>query len=125
MDSDLPVRDLLIEVQETQTAKFLVGAGITSNAGLLGNISYEQRNFDISNWPSSWSKMFSSRAFTGAGQYFKIQLEPGTEQSRASIQFQEPFLVLFRLQGVLVRDGEGDALVGQEWAQIVVAGHLR
>jgi outer membrane protein insertion porin family len=86
------VRDVLVEVKESQTAFFTIGAGFTSNAGVLGNISYEQRNFDISNWPSSWSEAFSTRAFTGAGQYFKIQLEPGTQQSRASVTFQEPYL---------------------------------
>jgi outer membrane protein assembly factor BamA len=85
-------RDLLIEVQETQTAFFLVGAGLTSNAGVLGNISYEQRNFDITNWPSSFNELFSRKAFTGAGQYFRILLEPGTEQTRARITFEEPWL---------------------------------
>jgi outer membrane protein assembly factor BamA len=85
-------RDLLIEVIETQTAFFLVGAGITSNAGVLGNITYEQRNFDISNIPDSWSELFSTKAFTGAGQTFRINLEPGTELSRARITFEEPWL---------------------------------
>jgi outer membrane protein insertion porin family len=86
------VRDVLVEVKEGQMAFFTIGAGFTSNAGVLGNISYEQRNFDITNWPSSWSELFSNRSFTGAGQYFKVQLEPGTEQSRASISFVEPYL---------------------------------
>jgi outer membrane protein insertion porin family len=86
------VRDVLVEVKESNTAFFTVGAGFSSNSGVLGNISYEQRNFDISNWPSTWSEAFSSRAFTGAGQYFKIQLEPGTQQSRASVSFQEPYV---------------------------------
>lgn len=85
-------RDLLIEVQETQTAFFLIGAGITSNAGVLGNISYEQRNFDISNWPHTLDEALSRRAFTGAGQYFRILLEPGTEQTRARITWEEPWL---------------------------------
>jgi outer membrane protein insertion porin family len=85
-------RDLLVEVQETQTAFFLVGAGITSNAGVLGNISYEQRNFDITNIPSSFDEFFSKKAFTGAGQYFRILLEPGTEQTRARITFEEPWM---------------------------------
>ena len=37
-----------------RTASFNVGAGINSNGGVGGNISFEQRNFDITNWPSSW-----------------------------------------------------------------------
>jgi outer membrane protein assembly factor BamA len=89
---DPETRDLLVEVQETQTAFFLIGAGITSNAGVLGNISYEQRNFDISNWPHTFDEALSRRAFTGAGQYFRILLEPGTEQTRARITFEEPWL---------------------------------
>lgn len=89
---DPDTRDVLIEVTETQTAFFLVGAGITSNAGLLGNISYEQRNFDITNVPNSWDELFSRKAFTGAGQYFRILLEPGTEQTRARITFEEPWI---------------------------------
>lgn len=89
---DPQVRDVLVEIKENQTRFFTVGAGVTSNSGILGNISLEERNFDIGNWPSSFSEAYSSRAFSGAGQYFKIQLEPGTEQSRASIQFQEPWL---------------------------------
>jgi outer membrane protein assembly factor BamA len=89
---DPDTRDLLVEVQETQTAFFLIGAGITSNAGVLGNISYEQRNFDISNWPHTFDEAFSRRAFTGAGQYFRILLEPGTEQTRARVTWEEPWL---------------------------------
>jgi outer membrane protein insertion porin family len=90
---DPETRDLLVEVQETQTAFFLIGAGITSNAGVLGNISYEQRNFDITNWPHSFDEALSRRAFTGAGQYFRILLEPGTEQTRARITFEEPWVL--------------------------------
>jgi outer membrane protein insertion porin family len=86
------VRDVLVEIKESQTRFLTVGAGFTSNAGVLGNISVEERNFDISNWPTSAREAFSARAFSGAGQYFRIQLEPGTIQSRASVQFQEPYL---------------------------------
>ena len=86
------IRDLLVEVQETQTAKFIIGAGVTSNSGILGQISYEQRNFDISNPPDSLSEAFSNRAWTGAGQTFRISLEPGTELTRARVDFIEPYL---------------------------------
>lgn len=87
-----PVRALLVEVQEAQTARFLIGAGITSNVGLLGNITYEQRNFDITNWPSTPSELFSGRTFSGAGQTFRLQIEPGTELTRARVDFVEPWL---------------------------------
>jgi outer membrane protein insertion porin family len=86
------VRDLLVEVTEADTARFLVGAGISSNSGIMGQISYEQKNFDIANWPSGTRELFSRKAFTGAGQTFRISVEPGTEVMRARIDFVEPYV---------------------------------
>lgn len=91
-EGDIPYRDLLVEVTEAQTARFMIGAGISSNSGVAGDITYEQRNFDITNWPSSPGELFSSRAFTGAAQTFRIQLQPGTEISRARVDFIEPWI---------------------------------
>jgi outer membrane protein insertion porin family len=85
-------RDLLVEVAESRTASFNIGAGINSNGGVGGNVTYQQRNFDLFNWPGSPGDVFTNRAFTGAGQDLRISLEPGTEQSNASIRFTEPWL---------------------------------
>ncbi len=85
-------RDLLIHVEEQHTAQFSFGAGITSNAGVQGNLVYEQKNFDLGEAPNTWRDLFSDRAFTGAGQLFRVSLEPGTEFSSASILFSEPYL---------------------------------
>ncbi len=85
-------RDVLIEVTEQSTAKFLIGAGVTSNSGLIGNISVEQRNFDITAFPKSFEDLTNGHAFTGAGQFFRINLEPGTQVTRATIDFVEPWL---------------------------------
>lgn len=89
---DPETRDVLVEVAEGRTASFNVGAGINSNGGVGGNLTYEQRNFDIANWPSSWRDLFSDRSFTGAGQRFRVSLEPGSEQTNASVLFSEPYL---------------------------------
>ncbi|WP_428939092.1 outer membrane protein assembly factor BamA [Fontivita pretiosa] len=85
-------RDLLVEVEEGKTASFNIGAGINSNGGVGGNITYEQKNFDISNWPSSWRDIFSERAWVGAGQTFRASLEPGTKNTNAYIRFTEPWI---------------------------------
>jgi len=89
---DPDTRDLLVEVTEAKTASFNVGAGINSNGGIGGNLTYEQRNFDITDWPSSIGDVFSDRAFIGAGQDFRASLEPGTQQTNASIRFTEPYI---------------------------------
>lgn len=90
--SDPNYRDLLVEVEEAKTASFNVGAGINSNGGVGGNITYQQRNFDLLNFPNSPAEIFSDRAFIGAGQDLRVSLEPGTQASNASIRFTEPWL---------------------------------
>ncbi|MBN2584854.1 MAG: outer membrane protein assembly factor BamA [Planctomycetes bacterium] len=96
----LPTRDesienLLINVEETDTAQLIFGAGVSSNAGLIGNISLRQRNFDWARWPRGWN---DRGAFRGAGQQFRIVLEPGTERQQYTIGFTEPYLFDRQLQ---------------------------
>ena len=64
-----------------------------SDAGVVGQIVFEQRNFDISDWPQDWSEFFHGKAFKGAGQRLRIALEPGTEVSQYSVTFTEPYLM--------------------------------
>jgi outer membrane protein insertion porin family len=85
-------RDALVDVTEGQTGRFLIGAGVSTNAGLVGQVSIEQQNFDITAWPRSLGEFLRGQAFKGAGQYFRIMLEPGTEYQRYRVTFQEPYL---------------------------------
>lgn len=85
-------RDLLVQVTERETGLLSFGAGVNSNGGLGGNITYEQRNFDIGAWPDDWRDMFGERSFRGAGQTFRASLEPGTKVTNASVRFVEPWL---------------------------------
>jgi outer membrane protein assembly factor BamA len=85
-------RDLQVEVEEGHTAQISAGVGVNSNGGFGGQLSYEQKNFDLGNWPASWGELFSDRAFTGAGQDFLISFEPGTQGTDAEVSFTEPYL---------------------------------
>ncbi len=76
---DPNVRDLLVDVTEQRTAQISAGIGINSNGGFGGQLGYEQQNFDITNFPTSWGEAFSDRAFTGAGQDFTARFDPGTQ----------------------------------------------
>ena len=90
--TDPEIRDLLVEVTEAPTAKIEFGAGFNTNGGVAGNIGYEQKNFDIANIPTSASDLLNERAFTGAGQDFKINFQPGTISTNAVVSFTEPYL---------------------------------
>jgi outer membrane protein assembly complex protein YaeT len=91
-DSDSEYKDLLVTVQETQTGSLIFGVGVNSNSGLTGSIVLNERNFDITNWPTSWAELTSGKAFRGAGQELRIQAAPGTQMSSYSATFREPFL---------------------------------
>ncbi len=85
--------DVVLKIEESRTGSFVLGGGISTNAGLFGNISLTQRNFDITNVPLSWRDLVEGHAFTGAGQTFSIQLQPGRERSQYRVSFVEPWLL--------------------------------
>lgn len=84
--------DVVLKIEEARTGSFVLGGGISTNAGLFGNIALTQRNFDITNIPTSWRDLTEGHAFTGAGQTFSIQLQPGKERSQYRVSFVEPWL---------------------------------
>jgi outer membrane protein insertion porin family len=92
-----------IMVNEAQTGKFMFGAGVNSNAGLVGSIVIDEQNFDLWRVPTSWEDVRTGRAFRGAGQKFRIEAAPGTQVSRYLFNFAEPYLfdtpVSFGLSG--------------------------
>ena len=92
-DSDNPgFRDVLVQVEETNTGSLSFGAAVSSDAGVVGTISLTQRNFDIADFPDSWSEFFKGRAFRGAGQTFNLAIQPGNEISTYAVTFTEPSL---------------------------------
>jgi outer membrane protein assembly complex protein YaeT len=91
-DDPNPEKDLLVSVQEARTGSLLFGVGVNSDAGLQGSIVLNERNFDITRWPTSLDDLFSGRAFRGAGQEFRVEAVPGTQYQRYTISFREPRL---------------------------------
>ncbi len=88
------VRDVLVTVEENpKTNQFIAGIGANSDSGIVGNIVLENTNFDLFDRPRSWEEFFKGRAFRGAGQTMRIQLEPGTEFTRFRVDFREPYLL--------------------------------
>jgi outer membrane protein assembly complex protein YaeT len=91
-DSDNPVKDILVQVQEAPTGSLLLGVGVNSDAGLSGSIVLNERNFDITRVPLSLDELLSGRAFRGAGQEFRLEAVPGTQFQRYTASFREPYL---------------------------------
>jgi len=89
-EPDDEVRDVLIQVREKNTGTLSFGAGVSSDAGIIGAIDLTQQNFDITDYPESVGEFITGKAFRGAGQTFQLTLAPGGEFSRYGISWSEP-----------------------------------
>lgn len=85
-------KDALVTISEGQTGSVILGAGIGSDSGVIGQIAYDQRNFDIADWPENWNELITGKSFRGAGQRLRISLNPGTRQSSYLVSFTEPYV---------------------------------
>lgn len=85
-------RDVLVEVQETNTGELTFGGSVSSDAGVSGRISLVQRNFDVLDWPDTPGELFSGRAFRGGGQTFRAEVLPGNRIETYAISLTEPHL---------------------------------
>ncbi len=88
-----PAVDVFVDLEETQTGRFLLGVGVNSDAGIVGQILLDERNFDWRRPPRSWQDVVDGTAWRGGGQRLRIEAVPGSEVQRYLINFQEPFLL--------------------------------
>jgi outer membrane protein insertion porin family len=82
--------DVLVE--EARTGRFMFGAGINSDAGVTGQITVDERNFDLFGFPRSFSDIWKGEAWRGRGQGFRFEAMPGTDVQRYLVSFTEPYL---------------------------------
>ncbi|MCE9563176.1 MAG: outer membrane protein assembly factor BamA [Planctomycetes bacterium] len=90
---DSPLKDVKVRVRETRTGSFMLGGSFNTNQGVTGNITVNERNFDILRWPTSLDDFREGRAFRGGGQEFRIEAAPGTQFQRYSATWRQPYLL--------------------------------
>jgi outer membrane protein insertion porin family len=89
--------DIVTSVEESATGQFMIGIGANSFQGLIGNVQIFERNFDITNFPRSFSDIFSGQAFRGGGQSLQISLQAGNLINMMSVSLREPYLFDMRV----------------------------
>jgi outer membrane protein assembly complex protein YaeT len=77
------VQDIVIEVQEADTGSVRFAVGVSTNAGVIGDITYTKTNFDPLDVPEKFSDTLD--AFTGGGQTLVLSFQPGTIMTRGRI----------------------------------------
>ena len=75
------VRDVLVEIKERNTGSVNFGVGLGTDSGVFGELSVNQRNFDIADPPETFSELIAGRAYRGAGQQFSATISPGVDVS--------------------------------------------
>ncbi len=83
-------RDVIVTVREGPTGQLMLGGGLSSDAGVMANFSITERNFDIRNWPTSWSDFREKSPFRGGGQSLSLNLDASRDRSNFQIAFREP-----------------------------------
>ena len=83
--------DLDVYVSETETGRINFGGAYNSDQGIVGQFTVDERNFDITRWPTSLRDLFGGTAFRGGGQHFKLELVPGQNLQRYSVSLTEPY----------------------------------
>lgn len=87
------IRDVPVDVyvQEGQTGRFSFGGSVNSDLGVAGQVILEERNFDLFAWPGRPRDLLNG-AFRGAGQNFRLELVPGNQVQRYTLNWTEPNL---------------------------------
>lgn len=87
------VADLLIQGYPARTGRIMFGGAVNSDAGVTGQVTIDERNFDITRWPRSFQDLISGTAFKGAGQTFRLEAVPGDQFQRYTLSFADPNLL--------------------------------
>ena len=115
---------VLVKVQEGRTGMFQASIGVNSDYGLVGNVSFTERNFNLFRPPTDLFRADGwNNAFRGGGQIFSIQASPGTsvQSYRASWDVPNVFNSKF-LFGVTGLYGEHSF---DEWFEARYGGEVR
>lgn len=90
---ELPTAPLDIFVEETRTGRFMFGVTVNSDAGVTGQVTIDERNFDITRIPTSWDDFANGTAFRGNGQGFRLEAQPGSQVQRYLVSFTNPYFL--------------------------------
>lgn len=84
--------DLNWSVNEARTGRLMFGVGVNSDAGVIGSIVLDERNFDLFKPPTSWADVVEGTAFRGDGQTFRLEAVPGNIVSRYMVSWTNPYV---------------------------------
>jgi outer membrane protein insertion porin family len=85
--------DINVNAAEGRTGRLMFGAGINSNAGVVGNFVWDESNFDLFRPPTTFADILEGRAWRGGGQRFRAEAAPGNQVSRYALTWTDPYFL--------------------------------
>lgn len=85
--------DVNIAAEEGRTGRLMFGAGVNSDAGIVGSFVWDERNFNLFNPPRTFADIIEGRAWRGGGQRFRLEAAPGDQVSRYALSWTDPFFM--------------------------------
>jgi outer membrane protein insertion porin family len=85
--------DIDVNAAEGRTGRLMFGAGVNSDAGIVGSFVWDESNFDIFRPPTSFADIIEGRAWRGGGQRFRAEAAPGDQVSRYAISWTDPYFM--------------------------------
>ncbi len=85
--------DIDVNATEGRTGRLMFGAGVNSNAGVVGSFVWDESNFDIYRPPTSFADIIEGRAWRGGGQRFRLEAAPGDQVSRYQVSWTDPYFL--------------------------------
>ena len=83
-------QNVLIDVKEGRTGMLRFGGGYGANVGAFGDISYTDRNFDVTDLPKSWDDFLAGNAFRGGGEILTLKFSPGFQRTEIMASLTNP-----------------------------------
>ena len=85
--------DINVAATEGRTGRLMFGAGVNSDAGLVGSFVWDERNFNLFRPPQTFADIIEGRAWRGGGQRFRLEAAPGDQVSRYSLSWTDPYFM--------------------------------
>ncbi len=88
--------NLGVDLADAPTGELRWGVGISTGQGAQASLTFNKRNFDLWDPPSTWNpgdaigEVLDNEAFHGGGQTFAMLLAPGSKYSQFRVSWTEP-----------------------------------
>ena len=85
--------DINVSAMEGRTGRLMFGAGVNSDAGIVGSFVWDERNFNLFRPPQTFADIIEGRAWRGGGQKFRLEAAPGNTVSRYALSWTDPYFM--------------------------------